>query len=143
MLVEFIEKQAILEFLKERLESRKSGGRFKLIEVELTNNAKIELLEDLIGNIERGMFDKQKVEYKELTEDEYDVFDRLRIALYNDKSMDIWPNNISKMKKFISQMNNKYKGNISAKVTKYFSEVESLMRSYERILEDHLEQKER
>jgi len=75
------------------------------------------------------------VEYKELTESEWSTFDTLRKELYNNKSEYMLPNNISKMRKFISDMETKYFGTMSSKVTKYFGEVESLMYSYEEILE--------
>jgi hypothetical protein len=66
-----ISKQAILSFLNERLEVRnnrieeinsmecstQSEKSYRMYS-ELTNYSKIELLEDLIGNIERGMFDE-------------------------------------------------------------------------------------
>jgi hypothetical protein len=70
--MEQISKQAILEFLNKRLEARnnrieeinsmecstQSEKSYRMYS-ELTNYSKIELLEDLIGNIDRGMFDNQ------------------------------------------------------------------------------------
>jgi hypothetical protein len=64
-----ISKESILNFLNERLESRKNRiDEIKSMEystqsenihkmyLEVTNVSKVELLEDLIGNIERGNF---------------------------------------------------------------------------------------
>ena len=69
-----ISKQAILEFLNERLESRNnrieeinsmecatSAEKTYKLSLEITNLAKAELLESLIGNIERGMFDEKEI----------------------------------------------------------------------------------
>ena len=70
--MEQISKQAILEFLNERLEVRNnrieeinsmecstSAEKSYRLTLEINSVAKIELLESLIGNIERGMFDNQ------------------------------------------------------------------------------------
>ena len=60
-MVNQISKQAILEFLNDSLESRKKyESRMKSTEAELTNLAKIELLQNIIGNIEAGMFEEQQ-----------------------------------------------------------------------------------
>jgi hypothetical protein len=70
MFIDYIEKQAILEFLKERLESRNNrieeinslecstlSEKSYRMYLEVSTISKIQLLEDLIGNIERGIFD--------------------------------------------------------------------------------------
>jgi hypothetical protein len=68
-----ISKQAILEFLNERLESRNnrieeinsmecttSSEKAYKLSLEINNLSKIELLESLIGNIKSGVFDEQQ-----------------------------------------------------------------------------------
>jgi hypothetical protein len=52
-----ISKQAILEFLKERLDRAKHSSKFKNQYTEF-NEGKAWILENLVSHIERGLFDE-------------------------------------------------------------------------------------
>ena len=74
--------------------------------------------------------------YKEFTEKEYSTFDTLRKELFNNKQSYIWPHNISQMRKFISEMEAKYKNQIPLRIVRMFIDCNSCMSEYEEILNE-------